>query len=62
VITATRSAAELPANLRLYLLAFDRRDHPAAAVAQAALRAARMDGERIGDESPRASLVRLRPR
>jgi hypothetical protein len=62
VITATRSAAELPASIRLYLLAFDRRGQPAAAVAQAALRDARMDAERIGDESPRAFLVRLRPR
>jgi hypothetical protein len=62
VITATNASADLPANLRLYLLAFDRRDHPAAAVAQAALRVAAMDAERIGDHSSRAFLVRLRPR
>jgi len=62
VLTATSSSAYLPANLRLYLLAFDRRDHPAAAVAQAALRVAAMDAERIGDQSSRAFVVRLRPR
>jgi hypothetical protein len=62
VITATNASADLPANIRLYLLAFDRRGHPAAAVAQAALRVAAMDAERIGDQSSRAFLVRLRPR
>ena len=61
VITATNASADLPANIRLYLLAFDRRGHPAAAVAQTALRVSTMDAERIGDRSSRAFLVRLRP-